>query len=135
MADRVEVLEADMCSAEGKKALQDADVVVLHNVFEFFGDVAEVERCWAAVRAAVCRRGQRLLVIPSLPESLQAVPSQVRPRHRLASRPHSPSLLLLPGPAFPSLPPCGMTKLPQWKSSEARGLGEGNRPTSGLPLV
>jgi hypothetical protein len=50
MAHRAEVVEADMCSDEGKSRLQAADVVVLHNVFEFFGDAATVERSWAAVR-------------------------------------------------------------------------------------
>ena len=70
LGDRVEIVEADMCSEEGQDQLKAADVVVLHNVFEFFGDVAKVDRCWKTVRGSVSRRGQRLLAVPSLDETL-----------------------------------------------------------------
>ena len=70
LGDRIEVVEADINSDEGKAQLTKADIVVLHNAFEFFGDSAAVEKCWTTVREGVCRRGQRLLVVPSLEETL-----------------------------------------------------------------
>lgn len=56
----VEVVEADVCSEEGKARLRAADIVVLHNVFEFFGDAEAVGRGWAVVRECVSRKGQVL---------------------------------------------------------------------------
>lgn len=71
--DRIEIIEADVCSVEGLAQLRAADVVVLHNVFEFFGDTATVDRCWKAVRSSVVRRGQRLIIVPSLEDTLQTM--------------------------------------------------------------
>ena len=61
----VEVVEADVCSEEGKARLRAADIVVLHNVFEFFGDAEAVGRGWAVVRECVSRKGQVLPLPPS----------------------------------------------------------------------
>jgi len=70
MQARTRVLGADICSGEGRQALRDADVVVLHNVFEFFGDDQEVSAAWECIRSTVSRKGQRLVVIPGLAESM-----------------------------------------------------------------
>ena len=64
----VEVVEADVCSEEGKARLRAADIVVLHNVFEFFGDAEAVGRGWAVVRECVSRKGQ---VLPRPPPVTQ----------------------------------------------------------------
>ena len=72
----VEVVEADVCSEEGKARLRAADIVVLHNVFEFFGDAEAVGRGWAVVRECVNRKGQ---VLPAL----RPLPSRCSSRLRL----------------------------------------------------
>ncbi len=73
MGDRITVIETDICSEQGQLQLREADVVVLHNVFEFFGDSQAVERCWTTVRECVSRKGQRLVTVPSLEEAIQKI--------------------------------------------------------------
>ena len=82
LGDRIAVIEADICSEQGQKQLREADVVVLHNVFEFFGDAAAIERCWTTVRACVSRKGQRLVTVPSLEEAIKKIDASRAPNLR-----------------------------------------------------
>uniref|UniRef100_S4RPR4 Zgc:109986 n=1 Tax=Petromyzon marinus TaxID=7757 RepID=S4RPR4_PETMA len=68
MADRVEVVCADICT-QGD-LLRTADVVVMNNVFEYFMDSESQARCWHFVREHVRQPGCLLLTVPSLEESL-----------------------------------------------------------------
>ena len=79
MGDRITVIETDICSELGQQQLREADVVVLHNVFEFFGDSEAVERCWKTVRECVSRKGQRLVTVPSLEEAIKKIDAAKAP--------------------------------------------------------
>merc|ERR1712159_212973 len=46
LSTRATVLEADICSDEGRKALREADVVIMHNIFEFFASSQEEAAAW-----------------------------------------------------------------------------------------
>ena len=67
---RVSVVNADVLSPEGLEQLQSADVVILHNVFEWFSNEADQLAIWAKIRNALSRKGQWLIIAPRLEESL-----------------------------------------------------------------
>eukprot|EP01117_Protostelium_nocturnum_P008967 TRINITY_DN3220_c0_g1_i2.p2 TRINITY_DN3220_c0_g1~~TRINITY_DN3220_c0_g1_i2.p2 ORF type:complete len:117 (+),score=45.74 TRINITY_DN3220_c0_g1_i2:336-686(+) len=70
MNERVKVVGEDVlhCSA----LLQDADVVFMNNVFEFFvNDKKAHAALWNFVKANVRKKGARLVTIPPLDQSLQ----------------------------------------------------------------
>ncbi|CAH2328368.1 Hypothetical predicted protein [Pelobates cultripes] len=64
----VEVYQSDICSQ--KSLLQDADVVVLNNVFEYFLGKENQLKAWAFLNENLRKRGTLLVTVPSLKESL-----------------------------------------------------------------
>lgn len=72
------VVESDCFEGNGAKALQEADIVILNNVFEYFcGSAEEHLRCWEKLRNIVKRRGQLLICSPSLEETLTHIEENV----------------------------------------------------------
>lgn len=69
-AKRVEIAECDVFSEEGTRKLQEADLVCLNNVFEWFAPLPEQWGLWERISAAISRAGQLVLTYPSLEESL-----------------------------------------------------------------
>ncbi|XP_034965317.1 uncharacterized protein LOC118082268 [Zootoca vivipara] len=65
---RIKVLHADICTQAS--LLQNADVVVMNNVFEYFLDSSEQARSWEFIRQNVRKKGSLLVTLPSLEKSL-----------------------------------------------------------------
>ncbi|XP_042311909.1 uncharacterized protein LOC121924639 isoform X2 [Sceloporus undulatus] len=75
LCDRVKVVNADICTQAS--LLQNADVVIMNNVFEYFLDRSEQARCWEFIYQNVRKKGSLLVTIPSLEKSfsdLQIIP-------------------------------------------------------------
>ncbi|RNF13436.1 uncharacterized protein Tco025E_06254 [Trypanosoma conorhini] len=70
---QLDVVHSNCLEGAGSEALRGADVVVLHNVFEYFA-VSPVEhlRCWRRLREIVARRGQLLICCPGLEKTFSA---------------------------------------------------------------
>ncbi|XP_042311912.1 uncharacterized protein LOC121924639 isoform X3 [Sceloporus undulatus] len=69
------VVNADICTQAS--LLQNADVVIMNNVFEYFLDRSEQARCWEFIYQNVRKKGSLLVTIPSLEKSfsdLQIIP-------------------------------------------------------------
>ncbi|XP_036307636.1 uncharacterized protein LOC118726663 isoform X1 [Pipistrellus kuhlii] len=69
--DRIKVLHADICTQDS--LLQNADVVIMNNVFEYFLDEAEQARAWECISHNVRKQGSLLVTVPSLEESLSGL--------------------------------------------------------------
>ncbi|ELK11326.1 hypothetical protein PAL_GLEAN10008497 [Pteropus alecto] len=69
--DRIKVLHADICT-QGS-LLQNADVVIMNNVFEYFLDEAVQARAWEYISHNVRKQGSLLVTVPSLEESLSGL--------------------------------------------------------------
>lgn len=68
------VVESDCFEEPGAKELASADLVILHNVFEYFSDGPQGHlQCWNKLRRLVSRPGQLLLCFPSLEETLEGL--------------------------------------------------------------
>ncbi|XP_045360901.1 uncharacterized protein LOC105079149 isoform X3 [Camelus bactrianus] len=65
------VLHADICT-QGS-LLQNADIIIMNNVFEYFLNEAEQARAWDYISHNVRRRGSLLVTVPSLEESLSGL--------------------------------------------------------------
>ncbi|KAF6130988.1 hypothetical protein HJG60_007911 [Phyllostomus discolor] len=70
-ADRIKVLHGDICTQDS--LLQNADVVIMNNVFEYFLDEAEQSRAWEFISHNVRKQGSLLVTVPSLEESLSGL--------------------------------------------------------------
>lgn len=70
LAPRASVVCADVLSEAGLAELRDADVVFLHNVFEWFVPEGELIDVWRTV-ARTLRPGQIIVASPSLEDSLK----------------------------------------------------------------
>ncbi|XP_054828021.1 uncharacterized protein LOC129324683 [Eublepharis macularius] len=68
LSERIKVLHADICTQAS--LLQNADVVVMNNVFEYFLDKEEQARSWEFISQNVKKKGSLLVTVPSLDESL-----------------------------------------------------------------
>lgn len=66
----VQILNADAISSDGLSAMAASDVVVLHNVFEWFVEEKEQLAVWHKVRAALNRKGQVIVAVPTFEESI-----------------------------------------------------------------
>uniref|UniRef100_A0A452HXS0 Uncharacterized protein n=1 Tax=Gopherus agassizii TaxID=38772 RepID=A0A452HXS0_9SAUR len=66
--DRVQVLHSDICTQAS--LLQNADVVVMNNVFEYFLDRLEQARAWEFISHNMRKKGSLLVTVPSLEESI-----------------------------------------------------------------
>lgn len=69
-SNAVEVLCADALSEEGIAKVRESDVVVLHNVFEWFQEESAQLRVWKTLRGALSRQGQIIVAVPTLEESI-----------------------------------------------------------------
>ncbi|KAG7238085.1 hypothetical protein INR49_031439 [Caranx melampygus] len=69
--DRVQVLHADVCTQD--VLLQNADVLVMNNVFEFFMEPSEQIRAWRFIMQNFRKTGSLLVTVPSLQESLDTL--------------------------------------------------------------
>ncbi|XP_060150736.1 uncharacterized protein [Globicephala melas] len=65
------VLHADICT-QGS-LLQNADVIIMNNVFEYFLNEAEQARAWEYISHNVRKRGSLLVTVPSLEDSLSSL--------------------------------------------------------------
>ncbi|XP_015271887.1 PREDICTED: uncharacterized protein LOC107114809 isoform X1 [Gekko japonicus] len=66
--ERIKVLNADIRTQAS--LLQNADAVVMNNVFEYFLDKEEQARSWEFISQNVKKKGSLLVTVPSLEESL-----------------------------------------------------------------
>ncbi|SCU65265.1 uncharacterized protein TEOVI_000805400 [Trypanosoma equiperdum] len=72
-AVHLNLVHSDCFEGEGLEALRSADIIILHNIFEYFTASAEEHlRSWKRLRAAVVRSGQLLVSCPPLQETLAA---------------------------------------------------------------
>ncbi|XP_004682001.1 PREDICTED: uncharacterized protein LOC101625474 [Condylura cristata] len=69
--DRIKVVHADICT-QGS-LLQNADVIIMNNVFEYFLDEAEQARAWEYISHNVRKQGSLLVTVPSLEDSLSGL--------------------------------------------------------------
>ncbi|XP_042091618.1 uncharacterized protein LOC101118645 isoform X2 [Ovis aries] len=69
--DRIKVLHADICT-QGS-LLQNADVIIMNNVFEYFLDKAEQARAWEYICHNVRKQGSLLVTVPGLEDSLSGL--------------------------------------------------------------
>lgn len=67
MHDRVEIRHADICSEQS--LMEQADIVILNNVFEFFLSTDQQIRTWKFIREHVIKPGCILVTVPSLEEA------------------------------------------------------------------
>ncbi|XP_023370161.1 uncharacterized protein LOC111726038 [Otolemur garnettii] len=74
--DRIQVLHADICT-QGL-LLQNADVVIMNNVFEYFLNEADQARAWEYISHNVRKQGSLLVTVPSLEESLSGLQTNVQ---------------------------------------------------------
>nr|XP_040130782.1 uncharacterized protein LOC101964833 isoform X2 [Ictidomys tridecemlineatus] len=74
--DRIKVLHADICT-QGS-LLQNADVVIMNNVFEYFLNEEEQARAWEYISHNVRKQGSLLLTVPSLEESLSVLQTNIQ---------------------------------------------------------
>jgi hypothetical protein len=51
--------------------LKDADVLIMHNVFQFFADEKKLETLWKFVKENARKKGCKIVAIPSIQKSLQ----------------------------------------------------------------
>ncbi|XP_040916700.1 uncharacterized protein zgc:109986 isoform X2 [Toxotes jaculatrix] len=75
--DRVQVLHADVCTQD--VLLQNADVLVMNNVFEYFMEPNEQVRAWRFIMKSFIKTGSLLVTVPSLQESLNALQEALQP--------------------------------------------------------
>ncbi|XP_056249626.1 uncharacterized protein zgc:109986 [Seriola aureovittata] len=76
LSDRVQVLHADVCTQD--VLLQNTDVLVMNNVFEFFMEPSEQVRAWRFIMQNFRKTGSLLVTVPSLQESLDALQEALR---------------------------------------------------------
>lgn len=76
LADRVKVLHSDVL--QQNLLLQNADVLIMNNVFEFFMEPKEQVRAWRFIMENFRKPGALLVTVPSLQESLDALPEALQ---------------------------------------------------------
>ncbi|XP_062252929.1 uncharacterized protein zgc:109986 isoform X1 [Platichthys flesus] len=75
--DRVQVHQADVCTQD--VLLQNTDVLVMNNVFEYFMEPSEQIKAWRYIMKNLVKTGSLLVTVPSLQESLAALQEALRP--------------------------------------------------------
>ncbi|XP_071792578.1 uncharacterized protein [Asterias amurensis] len=71
LRDRIQVINADVCTQA--TLLQEADVVVMHNVFEFFAPSETQISIWKFLRETLKKKGCHLITLPSLAKSMETL--------------------------------------------------------------
>ncbi|XP_026507285.1 uncharacterized protein LOC112103980 isoform X3 [Terrapene carolina triunguis] len=69
------VLHSDICTQAS--LLQNADVVVMNNVFEYFLDRLEQARAWEFISHNMRKKGSLLVTVPSLEESISNLQTDI----------------------------------------------------------
>ncbi|KAJ8290519.1 hypothetical protein GJAV_G00013950 [Gymnothorax javanicus] len=70
-SERVQIVHADICSQTS--LLQNADVIVMNNVFEYFLEPSEQIRAWLCISQNVRKKDALLVSVPSVQEALTAL--------------------------------------------------------------
>lgn len=73
--DKIEIVQADIRTQE--QLLRTSDVIILNNVFEHFMGKEDQVKCWDMIFGSVRRKGQVLVTVPSLQESLDELEGQL----------------------------------------------------------
>ncbi|XP_022107502.1 uncharacterized protein LOC110988376 isoform X2 [Acanthaster planci] len=71
LRDRIEVINADVCTEAA--VLEEADVIIMHNVFEFFAPPEAQVSVWKFLRKTLRKAGSLLVTVPSLEKSMEAL--------------------------------------------------------------
>ncbi|XP_041810038.1 uncharacterized protein zgc:109986 isoform X1 [Chelmon rostratus] len=77
LTDRIKVLHTDVC--QQNVLLQNADVLIMNNVFEFFMEPNEQVRAWRFIMDNFRKKGSLLVTVPSLQESLNPLQEALQP--------------------------------------------------------
>uniref|UniRef100_A0A3Q3X749 Uncharacterized protein n=1 Tax=Mola mola TaxID=94237 RepID=A0A3Q3X749_MOLML len=77
LTDRIKVLHTDVCLQN--VLLQNTDVLIMNNVFEFFMEPREQVRAWRFIVENFRKRGSLLVTVPSLQESLSTLQEALQP--------------------------------------------------------
>ncbi|KAL6106103.1 uncharacterized protein ACO6RY_07475 [Pungitius sinensis] len=77
MTDRIQVLHTDVLLQN--VLLQNADVLILNNVFEFFMEPSEQVRAWRFLMKNFRKKGSLLVCVPGLQESLNSLQEALQP--------------------------------------------------------
>ncbi|XP_037618936.1 uncharacterized protein zgc:109986 isoform X1 [Sebastes umbrosus] len=77
MADRIQVLHTDVRLQN--VLLQNTDVLIMNNVFEFFMEPSEQVRAWRFIMENLRKKGSLLVTVPSLQESLNRLQEALPP--------------------------------------------------------
>ncbi|XP_053366153.1 uncharacterized protein zgc:109986 [Clarias gariepinus] len=70
-SDRIQVIHADICSQA--VLLQNADVLIMNNVFEYFMEPKDQVRAWQFIKQNFLKQGALLVTVPSLQETLMSL--------------------------------------------------------------
>ncbi|KAK3563190.1 hypothetical protein QTP86_018217 [Hemibagrus guttatus] len=70
-SDRIQVIHADICSQA--VLLQNADVLIMNNVFEYFMDPKDQVRAWQFISQNFLKKGALLVTVPSIQEALMSL--------------------------------------------------------------
>ncbi|XP_042533794.1 uncharacterized protein LOC122106505 isoform X1 [Dipodomys spectabilis] len=74
-SDRIKVLHADICT-QGS-LLQNADVIIMNNVFEYFLNETQQVSAWEYISHNVRKKGSLLVTVPSLEDSLSGLQTNI----------------------------------------------------------
>ncbi|KAM3595583.1 uncharacterized protein V6R79_025644 [Siganus canaliculatus] len=77
LTDRIQVLHTDVCLQN--ELLQNADVLIMNNVFEFFMEPVEQVRAWRFIMENFRKKGSLLVTVPSLQQTLHALQEALQP--------------------------------------------------------
>ena len=69
------MIQADIRTQD--QLLKSCDVVILNNVFEHFQSPEDQAKCWDVIFGSVKRKGQVIVTVPSLQESLDELKGQL----------------------------------------------------------
>ncbi|XP_034418970.1 uncharacterized protein zgc:109986 isoform X6 [Cyclopterus lumpus] len=75
--DRIQVLHTDVLLQN--VLLQNADVLIMNNVFEFFMEPSEQVRAWRFIMENFRKKGSLLISVPGLQESLNSLQEPLQP--------------------------------------------------------
>ncbi|XP_062973875.1 uncharacterized protein LOC134392993 [Elgaria multicarinata webbii] len=77
--ERIKVLNADICTQSS--LLQNADVIIMNNVFEYFLERSEQARTWKFISQNVRKKGSLLVTVPSLEKSFLDLQMDIQLNH------------------------------------------------------
>ncbi|XP_030642174.1 uncharacterized protein LOC115822457 [Chanos chanos] len=69
--DRIQVIHADICSQAN--LLQNADVLIMNNVFEYFLEPSDQMKAWQCISHSFRKKGALLVTVPSIQEAFTSL--------------------------------------------------------------